>query len=201
LYKSHADIRHCELASQLLYQASPKAYEYLFQTGSKTAIEFIQYEFQRGGGICGHRNVRCLIENDQIIGTYLFYNTREFNTISLQTVRNVLAFYPTFEVVRVLFRLLRLGSIMKSPRKGEVYLSNFSVALAFQGKGFGSTLLCDAREDFRKDKFEVMGLDVEVENVKAKALYNRLGFVDRERKTLSIGQTDTLGVIKMELRL
>ena len=195
------DLHDCNIITDLLYQSGPKVYDYLFTTKSKYSKDYIQHEYQTGKGICGYKNVLCFYDDNKIVGTCLFFNKKGYKKISLETLSNILSFYSFFDIIRILFRVLRLETIMKSPRKNEIYLSNFSVNTDVRGKGFGSELLRTVIRKYSDEGYKILGLDVETDNSRAKKLYNRIGFIDKKKKILSIDKKKYIEIIKMEIRL
>lgn len=67
---------------------------------------------------------------------------------------------------------------------GEWYIDSLGVNKTIQGKGLGSILLEFVIDEFVNKKQQTLGLLVDVENPKAKVLYERLGFKVVGDKTL-----------------
>jgi ribosomal protein S18 acetylase RimI-like enzyme len=76
--------------------------------------------------------------------------------------------------------LVAFGQLMrKDSRRG--HLGRLIVNPAFRGKGYGETLVRALLDRARRDSFERVSLNVDVENVVAVSLYVKLGFADVRR--------------------
>jgi ribosomal protein S18 acetylase RimI-like enzyme len=76
-----------------------------------------------------------------------------------------------------------LGCYFNNPDKEYGFISTFSVAKEFQGKGIAKKLLDSAIEYGIKNRFRQTRLQVYVSNLKAIRLYSEYGFIEITRKT------------------
>jgi ribosomal protein S18 acetylase RimI-like enzyme len=198
-----AKISDLENVVELLYSSGCDLYDYLFNTSNHTAIEFIKYEFLSGKGICGFNNVIVICNDNEVIGTACYYDKKGYTTTSNETLFNVFKYYKFADIVLIVFRFLKVLKLMKKPSNGEIYLSNFAITKMKQGNGFGSEFIRKCMVKYKDQGFSIIGLDVEEENNRAMKLYERLGFIKKEEKSVTIKNTENgrfVG-IKMELQI
>ena len=168
--------------SQLMYSSGIELYDFIFKTAEKTAIDFIQYEFLSGQGFCGYNNVTVAINDQRVIATGCFFDGKVFNHLVWGTVKNIFSFYGPFKAFSILARSRHTSSVMRTPRKTEIYLSNFGVDPNLRGTGIGSKMIEHQRNIATKNGYSMLSLDVADNNPRAESLYTRLGFkVVREK--------------------
>ena len=168
--------------SQLMYSSGIELYDFIFKTADKTAIDFIQYEFLSGQGFCGYNNVTVAINDQRVIATGCFFDGKVFNQLVWGTVKNIFSFYGPFKAFSILARSRHTSSVMRTPRKTEIYLSNFGVDPNLRGTGIGSKMIEHQRNIATKNGYSMLSLDVADNNPRAESLYTRLGFkVAREK--------------------
>ena len=168
--------------SQLMYSSGIELYDFIFKTADKTAIDFIQYEFLSGQGFCGYNNVTVAINDQRVIATGCFFDGKVFNQLVWGTVKNIFSFYGPFKAFSILARSRHTSSVMRTPRKTEMYLSNFGVDPNLRGTGIGSKMIEHQRNIATKNGYSMLSLDVADNNPRAESLYTRLGFkVAREK--------------------
>lgn len=161
--------------AQMIYSAGPELYDFIYRTAKHDALDYIRYEFQSGRGFCGHRNVTVAAEGGRVLGTGCFYDAKRYGKLTLGTLANMIRFYGWRDVWPVLARSGHIGSVMKKPRRGELYLSNFGVAVDRRGSGVGSTMIRHKLDEAKNKGYRVFGLDVADTNPRAERLYQRLG--------------------------
>ncbi|MGO9413385.1 MAG: GNAT family N-acetyltransferase [Spirochaetia bacterium] len=79
-------------------------------------------------------------------------------------------------LIRRLPGLLRMQSTIGVMGRDEFYISNVAVYPEHRGKGIGSLLVGQAREEALRARAARLILDVETDNPDAQRLYERLGF-------------------------
>lgn len=159
----------------LIYSAGPELYDYLYKTDLCSAQDYIAYEFLSGRGFCGYPNVTVAIQDHEVVGTGCFYGAREYGRLTLGTALNMFKFYGPIRIWPVLFRSGHIGSVMKKPQPGELYLSNFGVAPDHRSTGVGSALINTRVAVAKARGYKLFGLDVADTNPRAEQLYRKLG--------------------------
>lgn len=187
----------------LIYSAGPELYDFIYKTPRHDAKDYIAYEFQSGRGFCGHRNVTVAVKDGAVVGTGCFYGARQYGRLTLGTALNMFKFYGPVHIWPVLVRSGHIGSVMKAPKKNELYLSNFGVAASQRSTGVGSAMINAKVAEAKQKGFSVFGLDVADTNPRAEKLYRKLGLQMIEFKKFS-GRRQGMQIPnskKLELRL
>jgi ribosomal protein S18 acetylase RimI-like enzyme len=76
-------------------------------------------------------------------------------------------------------RLLAFGQLL--PRGSRAHLGRLIVDPETRGKGYGEVLVQALMQEARKEPFECLSLNVDIENTPAISLYLKLGFRDAAR--------------------
>ena len=187
----------------LIYSAGPELYDFIYKTPRHDAKDYIAYEFQSGRGFCGHRNVTVAVKDGAVVGTGCFYGARQYGRLTLGTAINMFKFYGPVHIWPVLVRSGHIGSVMKAPKKNELYLSNFGGAASQRSTGVGSAMINAKVAEAKQKGFGVFGLDVADTNPRAEKLYRKLGLQMIEFKKFS-GRRQGMQIPnskKLELRL
>ncbi|MDD3026061.1 MAG: GNAT family N-acetyltransferase [Aliarcobacter skirrowii] len=87
-----------------------------------------------------------------------------------------------------------LKSFEKECFEDEFYIDTVSVLEDYQGQGIAKELFAFAQQKAREQGFKKLSLLVDLENKKAKALYEKLGF--RDNTTLEVSKTQFSHMIK-----
>lgn len=87
-----------------------------------------------------------------------------------------------------------LESFDKECFEDEFYIDTVSVLEDYQGQGIAKELFAFAQQKAREQGFKKLSLLVDLENKKAKALYEKLGF--RDNTTLEVSKTQFSHMIK-----
>ena len=87
-----------------------------------------------------------------------------------------------------------LKSFEKECFDNEFYIDTVSVLEDYQGQGIAKELFAFAQQKAREQGFKKLSLLVDLENKKAKALYEKLGFIDNT--TLEVSKTQFSHMIK-----
>jgi len=169
----------------LMYSAGPEVYDYLYRTRRHTAQDFIAFEFRSGRGFCGHPQVTVAVDQGRVVGTACLVAADTYDRLVKGTVANLFRFFGPLQVWPVLLRSNHIGSIMRKPEPGELYLSNFGVDPALRGTGIGTRLLEHGLAQARRMGCRTFGLDVADNNPRAQHLYTRIGLRVVEEKTFT----------------
>ena len=175
----------------LIYSAGPELYDFIYQNNQHTAQDYIAYEFNSGRGFCGYNNVTVAVKNG-----------KQYDKLLLGTALNMCLFYG-FGVASALLRSSHISSVMKKPKKDELYLANFGVLATLRGQGIGRALIESQLATAKQRGYRIFALDVADTNPRAEKLYSSLGLVVTKTKTFS-GKREGIAVPnskKMEKQL
>ncbi len=184
--------------AELMYSSGSDIYDYLYR--SKT-LDFLRHEFASGRGFAGHPHVTVAVMDGEVVGTGCFYDRKQYDSLLKGTVKNMADFFGYVGVVPVMLRSRHLKSVMRAPKPGELYLSNFGVSQQHRSQGIGTRLIQHKLEEARQHGYDLFGLDVSVANPRGQALYNRLGMQVMKEKTFSNPNAGVNPARKMELSL
>lgn len=171
--------------AELMYSSGPEIYDFLYKTRKRSALDFIRHEFKTGVGFCGYRNVTVAIRDGRVVGTGCFYDKQKYDRLVSGSGRNFFGFFGPLGALPVILRTRHIGSTMKPPKPGELYLANFGVDPALRSQGIGSALIKHKLAEARQQDYKIFGLDVAVTNPRGQALYTRLGLQVKKQKTFS----------------
>lgn len=181
--------------AELMYSSGSDLYDYLY---AKKAIDYLIHEFNSGYGFAGYSNVTVAVCDGQVVGTGCFYGADRYKQLLNGSMKNMSNFFGKVGVVPVLWRARHLGSVMKPPKHGEIYLSNFGVSPQMRSQGIGTQIIQRRLQQAIKEGFSTFGLDVSSKNPKGQALYERLGLHTVEEKTFPVKNSGVAPCFKME---
>lgn len=141
--------------------------------GREPGIRYLAGQLNAEQVICAHQNGR-------VLGVVGFYSAGggavgfSYPDLARQYSRTSAA-----------WRTLLLAILYRQPKAGELLLDGLSVAAEARGRGIGSLLLEEARAEAGRQGKGAVRLSVVDSNPRARALYERMGFVPAE--TVSLG--------------
>ncbi len=188
-------------AVPLIYSSGPPSFEYVFKNNKVGAIDFLNHAFVREGGEFSYQNHYSLYDKGQMVGIGSIFSSKESTKFTIADALNIFRFYK-FGSLGVVRRGLQVEGIIKLPIKKEIVLAHLAIESVHRGKGYGTKMihLLKTKVDKSADDFYI--LDVSEENPKAKALYDRLGFVTTKKNvsTLKNKYSYVANHFRMELR-
>lgn len=184
--------------AELMYSSGMDLYDFLYKQKS---LDYLRHEFQSGQGFAGYHNVTVAVMKGEVVGTGCFYDRDAHDRLVNESLKNMWSFFGPIKVVPVLMRARHVSSVMRRPRLGELYLSNFGVSSDLRSQGIGSKIIQHRLQQARLQGYSQFGLDVSIGNPRGQALYNRLGLRVQKEKNFSAKQSGVLPVRKMDLTL
>ncbi len=189
--------------AELIYSSGVELYDFVYRTPKHNALDYIRHEFLSGRGLCGHQNVTVAEKNGRVVATGCFYDGRAYPGLMAGSFANMLGYFGVTGIVPALWRANHVSSVMKPPKRDELYLANFGVAETERGTGIGSAMLEAKIAEARTLGYRVFALDVADTNPRAEKLYRRHGLEQVAYKQFS-GKRDGIAVPnsrKMEMVL
>lgn len=151
--------------SVLILQAMDELiYYYLGKEDNEEAKKFLSREFQKEDSLYSYRNTFLAFLGDKLVGALIAYDGKKHKSWQKQLV-NTLAQEYNFN-----------NTLTPETQAGHFYLDAISVDPDYRGQKIGSELIKYAESYARDYSFKHLGLLVDLENPKAKRLYERLGF-------------------------
>lgn len=187
----------------MLYSAGPGIYEFIYADRRRSAKQYIAYEYRSGMGFCGCRNVTVMAIGREVIATGCVYDGRTYWRLMAGSGLNMLRYFGPIDMWPAVLRSHHMDSVMRAPKRDELYLANFGVAPEHRGRGIGTRMLRHWLSGAVERGYRSMVLDVDDDNEEAQKLYLRLGFRIVRRKAFSGVRPgyEVPGTVEMELRL
>jgi len=190
--ESSCSFRQCQpedadASVPLLLSSGPALYRYVFSIAHKEqAAEFAHFCFCKKRGQLSHtQHTAAIVDGVQVGVVGLSIHRKRFEYF-WAGVFTIFSFYGFFSGLLVAYRGLRLESILRPSRNDVGLIYNFGVHEGVRGRGIGQGILEHMYLRSRKFGLKRVGLDVSQENPRARALYERQGFVGREENLSSL---------------
>ena len=178
-----ANKQNIENISKLIYDAIHEVANSL--TGEneehkilKTLENYIQMDVCR----LSYNNIYTYEIDNKNVAILLAYNSNDVEKLDK----------PMIEHIKT--KNIFLKSFEKECFDDEFYIDTVSVLEDYQGQGIAKELFAFAQQKAREQGFKKLSLLVDLENKKAKALYEKLGFLDNT--TLEVSKTQFSHMIK-----
>ncbi len=162
-------------AVPLIYSSGPPSFEYVFKNDRVVAQDFLRYAFVRAGGEFSYQNHYSLYWEDKMVGIGSVFDAKQASGFTLTDAMNIFRFYK-FDSLGPVKSGLKVEKLILLPTKKEIAIAHLGIEPAMQGKGLGTKLIELLKGKANKTADSIWVLDVSEENLRAKALYDRLGF-------------------------
>ena len=171
-----------EKALPLIISSGPEAFHYVFcDRQSEQLTSFLERAFVAKGNEFSHDQHLALIDNDQLVAVGALRYAEQTNRFTLAAMRLIFAHYSPLAALRTAWRGLRTESVIKPPGKGVAFIYQLAVCPEQRSRGFGRQMIAELLSRASQQGYRRAGLNVSVENPRAQALYEQLGFrVQRE---------------------
>jgi len=171
-----AEAADVEAAVPLIYSSGPAAFEFVFADAKRgMAQDFLRYAFPKGPGEFGYRGHVMGVVDGKVVASGMAFSTDTSFSFFIAAASQILGFYGP-RAVGVIRRGLAIERVVQLPKKGEHYIGHIGVAPELRSHGIGAQLMNHLLEQGQALGREKATLDVSVENPRAQALYERLGF-------------------------
>ncbi|WP_411347704.1 GNAT family N-acetyltransferase [Paenibacillus sp. WLX2291] len=122
--------------------------------------------FTQSGNRLSYENVYVLEREHQIAGFFLAYHGHDIAALDAP-------------IIAQLREKGRSGDeVVPEARPNEYYLDSIAVSPNYQGQGIGTLLIAEFEQIARQLNHERLLLIVDLDNVRARALYERLGYTE-----------------------
>jgi len=147
-------------------------YQFIGQQNVNEANSFIECLVKEQNNQYSYQNIFVLQELDTIIGHICIYDGSKFEELRK----------PVFELIQKQYG--HAYSSEAETSKGEMYIDTFAISPQARGKGYAKELLNFAIDYYVNKQKKVLGLLVDLENPKAKHLYEKIGFKVIEERNI-----------------
>ncbi|MDX4039698.1 GNAT family N-acetyltransferase [Aliarcobacter skirrowii] len=178
-----ANKQNIENISKLIYDAIHEVANSLTGENEEHKIlKTLDYYIQMDVCRLSYNNIYTYEVNNKNVAILLAYNSNDIEKLDK----------PMIEHLKT--KNIFLKSFEKECFEDEFYIDTVSVSPSFQGRGIAKELFAFAQQKAREQGFKKLSLLVDLENKKAKALYEKLGF--RDNTTLEVSKTQFSHMIK-----
>ncbi|TPH15722.1 GNAT family N-acetyltransferase [Litorilituus lipolyticus] len=160
----------------LIFSSGPDAFNFVFTTNTRSAIDFLHFAYQQPKGTFSHNHHQVLTKAEDTVAAGTLMQASNVLVDNFHVAKQIIRFYGVFSGLKVMFRGLRTESVIKPPAKGRGYLAHLGVPDAKQGNGYGKQLVALLEQQAKSLGLAKVALDVSMENPNAKRLYARLGY-------------------------
>ncbi|MEM1080869.1 MAG: GNAT family N-acetyltransferase [Pseudomonadota bacterium] len=161
-------------AIPLIYSAGPPAFDYIFGTRRRSALDFLTQAFPRTGSLLSFDNHVVAEVEDQVLGCGAFYDGPDYDRRSKQLLLEIVRTYG-WQAPGVIRRSLQFSQVVRRPDNNSVYLNHLGVAPESRGLGIGKRLLEYGIALAKSRGRRTFSLDVALDNPRAQQLYERMG--------------------------
>lgn len=162
-------------AVPLIYSSGPAAFDYVFAQAGEDARAFLMQAFVDGGGELGWRNHVVGECAGEVVAVGSGFTRADRASFTAAALRQILRHYG-WRAGGMIARGLRTERVVRPPEAGDYYVGHLGVALQWRGQGLGTALVEWFIAQARRRGCPRVALDVAVDNPRAQALYERLGF-------------------------
>jgi ribosomal protein S18 acetylase RimI-like enzyme len=164
-----------QIGADLIYLSGPEIFRYLFVDDAARCLAILRAAFPYPGHMFSHQLAQFAEVNGEVLGIMLGYRGRDEQAeaatgtllkdiLSPQEMEGWIQAGTTMEEIR------------PRPLEAEFYVQHLAVTGPHQSKGIGAQLLARTGDYARKEGSAGLSLDVEIENTRAIAFYERGGF-------------------------
>ncbi len=164
-----------DLAVSILRSSMGELTDYLFGDKTHPAEKYLARLYKTDGHRFSRRYSWVLEDKDKAVGFLLCFPGRKINRLQAALFAKLFSVYGLASTVRMIGRMLPLINVLET-KADEYYISNVGVSPAFRGCGYGTRLMAFAEEQACKAGIKKCSLTVDVQNVGAIRLYERLGY-------------------------
>ena len=181
--------------ANLMYEVDFRTYDFVFKNKSEVINAIKERLILDSKKFTNEFKV--IIENNELVGFFYYTDSKKSLLKEIGFLFKNLSFTnaSSFSTIEVLDYF-----VLSDFKKGDVYLAEIAIDPLKQGQGLGGKALNLIIENFKKENYEKLILDVDFRNESAKALYEKLGFIVFNKKSVKIFSFER-GMYNMELFL
>jgi ribosomal protein S18 acetylase RimI-like enzyme len=170
--------------AKLVYDVDYRTFDMLFKD-EQSAVRTIAQDLPKRG--LGDYFKVILDDDGEIIGILMIYNARVSHRFYLKSIKLL--------IVDILDHFA-LADI----EDDDLYLAEIAIDSKMRGQGIGRKVICDVINYAKSKNYARVIIDADFRNTGAKALYERIGFKEFNKKSVKIGKFER-GMYNMEYRL
>jgi ribosomal protein S18 acetylase RimI-like enzyme len=188
IYETFDPSRHdARKVAKLMYDVDFRTFDLLFKNSDK-AISTIEKELKKEESF---DDTKVLLDDDNnVIGLLVYWISKKP------------AFYHCLKTTSLKLLIINILDyfVLCDVEKGDFHVAELAIDESQRGKGLGTKILNDVISYAKKNNLKRVTLDADFRNTGAKALYERLGFREFNKKRVKIRSFER-GMHNMELKL
>src|SRR5262249_20334181 len=154
-------------------------FDYVCIARAKSDVfDFLRHSFVNNLGELGYAHHRTVELDGEVVGIGAQFSGENALPFLLSGMRAVFGSYGLRHGVGVVRRALQLEKIVQPPKGKLHYVAHLGIAPEMRSRGLGAKLVQALLDEGKALGRTVAGLDVNVENPRARELYLRMGFKD-----------------------
>jgi len=158
--------------AELLYETDRDIFNFFYRNKSNTT-QILEKLIKLGNNNLGHEHIYVVTQNELVIGILLYFMG---NHHILEELKFHFKNLNLIDAFRFLLIDLKDSLILSHLEKSDFYLAGVAVDEEFRRQGVGSLILDQGINLARKKGCERVVLDVALDNLGAKRLYEKIGF-------------------------
>ncbi|MBF0492539.1 MAG: GNAT family N-acetyltransferase [Deltaproteobacteria bacterium] len=178
----NAAVEDFHKACSLIYQSSPRDFDFLFSSSQHSPLDFLHYAFQKKKDFLSHEVHRVLEKSGEVMGVGAFYSRKNYAVLEKGHEAHVEEFYRQDAAV-IFKREEGLDDYLPLPPSHTLYIANLAIDPPFQHQGAMSFFLSQQFAKAKAEGFQFCALDVDTDNFVAQNLYKKLGFENHGEKS------------------
>ncbi|MBR8159503.1 GNAT family N-acetyltransferase [Burkholderia cenocepacia] len=179
-----ADVTDARTCAPLVLASGAREFAFFLGESPGRCIAFLAFAFASKHGRFSWRRHRVAVSEDGIVRAVLaVHDGRRVMWDDMHVAWMLIRFFGFVCTVRMLLRGLILESELPSPTRKQILIAHCAVEEAWRGQGVFNALFDDAMQagPLRNRPGREIVLDVLASNVRARALYERLGFAETRK--------------------
>ena len=158
--------------AELLYETDRRIFNFFYRNKANAA-KIVEKLVRLGENNLGHENIYIVTQKEEVIGVLLYFAGDHHKLGELKFLFKNLNF---IDALRFFLIDLKDSLILSHLEKCDFYLAGVAVDEKFRGQGVGSLILNQGIKIARQRGCKRAVLDVALDNLGAKRLYERIGF-------------------------
>lgn len=169
--------------ARLLFISAPSVYSYSLTEDQPKLHELLRLFFRTPGNMHSKENMIVEEEDGKIRGVVLAYPARDMKRLARNTAkcfREMISIAGFRDVVRMILRL-PINRYLPMTEEDGLFVANLAVFEEHRGKGVAVRLMQRAQEIAVEKGLDKLTLVVEIDNSRARRVYEKFGFREVER--------------------
>ena len=166
-----------DVGANLLFLSGPEMFAYTFNRTPEATKQLLARLWPRREHIFSYQWAYLAQRNSDIVGILSGFTSRQLRRASSRMPLAFASVLWPWDLARLIARAVDVAGLSPDVEEGDYYIGNVAVVPEARSRGIGHTLLEFAHDQARTQGCRRCALDVIIENTRARALYEELGYV------------------------